>query len=101
ATFVALAPVAVGAPELIVTAIADALGVSFQGSGELLEQLQRSLREKELLLVLDNFEHLVEHCDLLLELLREAPALKLLVTSREPLQLRGEWVVELDGLPVP
>jgi predicted ATPase len=59
------------------------------------------MREKEILLVLDNVEHLLEGVGLLPELLQHAPNLKLLVTSRERLQLQGEWVVDLQGLPVP
>jgi predicted ATPase/DNA-binding SARP family transcriptional activator len=62
-------------------------------------QLREHLRSRELLLVLDNLEHLLEATPLLAELLAHASGLKLLVTSRERLNLRGEWLLPLDGLP--
>jgi len=61
-------------------------------------QLREHLRSRELLLVLDNLEHLLGATPLLAELLAHAPGLKLLVTSRERLNLRGEWVLPLEGL---
>ncbi|HLL01036.1 MAG TPA: tetratricopeptide repeat protein [Myxococcaceae bacterium] len=61
-------------------------------------QLREHLRSRELLLVLDNLEHLLEATPLLAELLAHAPGLKLLVTSRERLNLRGEWLLPLEGL---
>jgi predicted ATPase/DNA-binding SARP family transcriptional activator len=62
-------------------------------------QLREHLRARDMLLVLDNLEHLLEATPLLADLLAHAPALKLLVTSRERLNLRGEWLLSLDGLP--
>ena len=62
-------------------------------------QLREHLRSRDVLLVLDNLEHLLPAVPLLAELLAHAPGLKLLVTSRERLNLRGEWVLPLDGLP--
>ena len=59
------------------------------------------LRQKQMLLVLDNFEHLVEAAGLLVELLNAAPGVRLLVTSRERLNLREEWVWEVGGLAYP
>jgi predicted ATPase len=59
------------------------------------------LRRKEMLLVLDNFEHLIEGTGLLAELLNAAPGVRLLVTSRERLNLREEWIREVDGLAYP
>ena len=56
-------------------------------------QLREHLRSRELLLVLDNLEHLLGATPLLAELLAHAPGLKLLVTSRERLNLRGEWLL--------
>ncbi len=69
--------------------------------GGRVEQLRDYLRDKALLLVLDNFEQLVDACDLLVEILRQAPAVQLLVTSRRPLNLHEEWLFDLDGLPWP
>lgn len=97
--FVALA--ALTAPAFIVPAIANALGFAFAGASEPKRQLLNYLRAQQLLLVLDNIEHLLEGVELLSELLTHAPALKLLVTSRERLNLQGEWVFDLQGLPVP
>ena len=59
------------------------------------------LREKDLLLVLDNFEHLTDQAGRLSPLLEAAPGLQILVTSRERLRLREEWVYTLDGLSFP
>ncbi len=66
-----------------------------------LAQLVDYLREKRLLLILDNMEQLLEGVWLPAELLRAAPGLKLLVTSRERLAIPGERVLELDGLAWP
>ena len=87
--------------QFVVPAIADALGFTFSGPAEPQTQLLHYLRERYLLLVLDNFEHLLEAGPVLAEIQRQAPRLKLLVTSRERLHLHGEWVFEIEGLPVP
>jgi len=97
--FVSLA--ALSSVSLIVHAIADALGFSFRDSGEPKTQLIDYLREKNILLVLDNFEHLLDGVDLLMEVIRFAPKVKLLCTSREQLNVQGEWVFEVRGLPIP
>jgi predicted ATPase/transcriptional regulator with XRE-family HTH domain len=97
--FVALAPVA--GPDVIAPAIADALGFNFYGPTTPGAQLIDFLSEKALLLLLDNFEHLLDGAPFLVELLQRAPRLKLIVTSRERLNLQGEWVMELQGLPLP
>ena len=93
--------VSASSPEFIVPAVADALGFTFSGPVDLKMQLLNYLREKCLLLVLDNLEHLLEGSELLAELLQQAPGVKLLVTSREQLNLQGEWLFDLHGLPVP
>jgi predicted ATPase len=97
--YVALA--ALNSPEYIVSAIANALSFTFAGATEPKTQLLNHLRDKQVLLVLDNMEHLPDGVGLLTEMLQVAPALKLLVTSRERLNLQGEWVFDLQGLPVP
>jgi predicted ATPase/transcriptional regulator with XRE-family HTH domain len=100
---VPLAPVTT--TDFIMPLIADALGFVFQSAspGDPKAQLFGYLKEKQLLLLLDNFEHLVAESgvDLLPELLAIAPQVKLLVTSRESLGLQSEWIVEVHGLPVP
>jgi len=87
--------------QFIVPAVADALGFMFCGPVDPKVQLLNYLREKSLLLVLDNLEHLLEGGELLAELLQQAPGVRLLVTSRERLNLQGEWLFDLQGLPVP
>jgi predicted ATPase/DNA-binding SARP family transcriptional activator len=82
----------------IVSTIAGALDFSFFGSDEPKHQLLAYLRNKEMLLVLDNLEHLLENIGLVVEILEAAPNLKLLTTSREPLSLHAEWVYDLEGL---
>ena len=99
ACFVSL--VGTSASEFIVPAIADSVGFNFSGTTELKSQLFHFLREKHVLLVLDNLEHLLHGIELLDELLERAPHVKLVTTSREQLSLRTEWVFEVQGLPVP
>lgn len=100
---VSLAPVT--APALVAQAIGDALGVAFSGMGDLLAQLVSHLRDQRLLLILDNLEQLLDPPDVTLGvlelLLAQAPDVRVLATSRERLRFAGEWVFELDGLPVP
>jgi predicted ATPase/DNA-binding SARP family transcriptional activator len=102
AYFVGLAP---AGDEFLLTAIADALQFTFssgvQSEAERTTQLLDFLRGKELLLLLDNFEHLLSLTNLLVTLLDRAPRVQLLVTSREPLNLRAEWVLDITGLPFP
>ncbi len=64
-------------------------------------QLSDYLRDKRLLLVMDNWEHLLAGVGLVSELLGRSPGLSVLATSRRPLRLRGEQVIALSGLPVP
>lgn len=101
ACFVTLAPVE--SSRFLVPTIAGELDFSFfQREGvEPRQQLLDYLRGKEMLLVLDNFEHLLEGAGLLAELLTEAPRVKLLVTSRELLHLRGEFVFDVEGMRFP
>jgi predicted ATPase/Tfp pilus assembly protein PilF len=100
--------VSVNSVESIVPAIAEALGFSFSGPAALKEQLLQqmsSAMKQSALLVLDNLEHLIaqsaETIELVSELLARIPPLKILATSRERLNLHGEWMYELHGLPVP
>ena len=86
--------------EFIIPAIADALGFVFSGTLELKAQLFHFLKEKQTLLILDNLEHLLDGIELLDDLLQYAPKVKILATSREQLNLRAEWVFEVQGLPV-
>ena len=97
--FVPLAPLKT-ADELVPT-IAESLSLRLAGSDEPLQQLMRSLQQKELLLVMDNFEHLLAGVPLVSQLLQAAPKMKVLASSRERLQLAGERIFGLDGLVVP
>jgi predicted ATPase/class 3 adenylate cyclase len=97
--FVPLA--AVAAPEFLAPAIAEAIQFAVDGvhSGfSAQEQLLDYLSERSTLLVLDNFEHLVDAASLLGEVIERAPAVEVLVTSRERLDMQSEWVCEVEGL---
>jgi predicted ATPase/transcriptional regulator with XRE-family HTH domain len=98
--FVPLAPLT--SASYIIPAVAEALDFSFSGPADVQTQLMHFLRDKQLLLVLDSAEHLLAEgmAELLAELRTQAPAVTLLVTSREVLDLRAEWVFEVHGLPV-
>ena len=87
--------------DALATTMATALGIALAGPEAPTAQVQAYLREKALLLVVDNAEHLLAGAPFLADLLEAAPRLTLLVTSRVRLRLRGEWVVELAGLPFP
>lgn len=91
----------VSSAEFLAPAIAKALDFSFYDKSPQKQQLLNYLREKQLLLVIDNFEHLVEEAPFLVQISSQAPAVKLLVTSRERLNLRGEWVVQVGGMRFP
>ena len=81
-------------------ALASAIGFRFYGSRDPAEQLIDYLREKELLLCLDNFEHVLDGAALVSDILKAAPEVKAVVTSREPLRIAGEQVYPLEPLPV-
>jgi predicted ATPase/DNA-binding SARP family transcriptional activator/Tfp pilus assembly protein PilF len=99
AFFVPLATVT--SPEQLIFAVVNSLELSLAGAADPGAQLLDYLSSKEALLVLDNFEHLMEEIDLLLQILEQAPEVKIVVTSRERLNLQEEWVYALHGLPVP
>jgi predicted ATPase/DNA-binding CsgD family transcriptional regulator len=97
--FVELAPFIT--PQHVPLIIARALGLRESRRQQPLERLQNFLREKQLLLVLDNFEQVLPAAPLLPELLAACPQLKLLVTSRAVLRVRGEYELLVPPLPVP
>jgi predicted ATPase/DNA-binding SARP family transcriptional activator len=96
--FVSLAPLR--QPELLPATILGALGVKESASETAVESLKRVFRSRSALLVLDNFEHLLETAPLLVELLSDCPPLKVLVTSRASLHLSGEHEYPLEPLPL-
>jgi predicted ATPase/DNA-binding SARP family transcriptional activator len=89
------------AADLVVADLARALGVSLAVPRDPLELLADHLTGRELLLVLDNLEQLGDAAGVLAELLRRAPGVQMLVTSRRRLGLGVEWLVEVPGLPYP
>ena len=97
--FVDLAPLQ--EPSLVVPAVAAALELTDQGSISLIEAVRRRLSTRQLLLVLDNFEHLLPAAPLVSELLQAAPEVQALVTSRAALRLHGEREYPLSPLPTP
>ena len=97
--FIDLAPV--NAPEEIAGAILRSLGLPPAGPETATSQLLAELEPRQTLLVLDNFEHLLAGAELLPPLLRGAPGLKVLVTSRARLHLAEEWLLPLGGLATP
>jgi predicted ATPase len=95
-----LAPLA--APHLVSNAAARALGLAPAPDQPVEEMLARHLRPQQMLLLLDNCEHLAQPvADLIAPLLAACPAVQVLATSRAPLHLRGEHELSLDPLPVP
>ncbi|RPI24995.1 MAG: tetratricopeptide repeat protein, partial [Chloroflexota bacterium] len=104
--FVSLAPLY--STDSLLLAIADTIGFTFYGRsarGETVQdpklQLLEYLREKKMLLVMDNFEHLLDSAELLAKIAAAAPMVKFLVTSRERLNLPGEWVLDIQGMSYP
>jgi predicted ATPase/DNA-binding CsgD family transcriptional regulator len=97
--FVALAPLT--DPELVVSTIAQALGVREHGSRPLLDSLKDHLFDKQLLLLLDNFEQIISAAPVIIELLSSVPRLKVLVTSRASLHLSGEHEFVAPPLSLP
>lgn len=98
--FVALETADTGDP--LVPIIAQAVQLSFDAQDDPRQQLRNFLRGRSLLLVLDNMEHLLPQAgEFLQDMLTVAPRLRVLVTSRERLNLRSEWVLSLPGLDVP
>jgi predicted ATPase/class 3 adenylate cyclase len=99
AFFVALA--AITEPAFVTSAIAEPLGVAETGDQPLEESLKEFLRNKELLLLLDNFEQVVEAAPLVGELLATCAALKVLATSRSVLRVYGEREFPVPPLTLP
>ncbi|MDQ4078654.1 MAG: tetratricopeptide repeat protein [Chloroflexota bacterium] len=97
--FVALA--ALNDPTLVIPTIAETLQVQESGAVSLFETLKSYLRDKQVLLLLDNFERVVEAAPVVAELLLACPGLKLLITSREVLRLREERDFPLLPLALP
>jgi predicted ATPase/DNA-binding XRE family transcriptional regulator len=99
AVFVDLAPI--NDPDLVATSIVRALGLRDAGDGLPADLLADALRDKQLLLVLDNFEHVITARSTVGNLISGCPRLKVLVTSRTPLHLQGEQEYPVPPLATP
>ena len=86
---------------LVPTAIGQALGLDVRDHAEAVVALRVFLKDKHLLLLLDNFEHVLFAAPLVIDLLHSAPQLKVLVTSRESLSVTGEYEFPVPPLDVP
>lgn len=98
-TFVALA--SLSDPELVVTTAAKSLGLREAEGQTQREALHAHLREKQFLLVVDNFEHVLEAAPEIAALIESCPHLTVLVTSRAPLRIRGEQEYPVPPLKLP
>jgi predicted ATPase len=96
---IALAPLL--SDQLMVGSIASAIKFFFYGAEDPKTQLLNHLKEKHMLLVMDNFEHIIEGSEFVEQMLKAAPRLKIIVTSRESLRIEGEKVLEVKGLRYP
>jgi len=102
ASGVCVVPLAgVASPEYLLSTLAERLKLQLYGSADQKAQVLEYLREKRQLLVLDNCEHLLDGIEVLDEILAVAPGVKILATSRERLNLQGEWLLPVQGLPFP
>jgi predicted ATPase len=97
--FVDLAPIRDS--ELVATTIAQVLGIGESGGQPLLDTLKNALHHKHLLLLLDNFEQIIDAAPLVGDLLSASPGLKALVTSREALRVYGEQEYAVPPLTLP
>ncbi len=98
--FVELAPLGQG--EYIPTTVASALGIKLPSEGDLVEHLAGAFKGKELLLVFDNCEHLIEQAAYVIStILRAAPKVKVLVSSRQAVGVAGESTYHVPSLDIP
>ncbi len=88
-------------PRLVPDAIASALDLVVQGREQSLDALRRRLSDRNMLIVLDNFEQVLDAAPVIADLLQRAPHLHVLVTSRVALRVRGEQEWRVDALEVP
>ena len=92
----------------LTSAVSQALGISLQARSDPRRELIQHLQNQDLLIILDNFEHLLEKTEgeilpaalsFIVDILTAVPGVSILATSREPLGIQPEWVYPLDGLP--
>ncbi len=92
---------AVPSLEAMTTAVAQALAFDFHAGEDLQAQLGHYLRNKEALLILDNLEHLTSGGELIVDLLRRAPDVHVLITTQKRLNVPGEWLFDVAALDYP
>jgi predicted ATPase/DNA-binding CsgD family transcriptional regulator len=97
--FVPLAPI--GSVEHLIQTIAEAMDYPLATHEDPQHQLLRYLRKRQVLLVMDNYEHLLDGVGIVSEILRAAPAVKVLATSREKLNLQSETNLNVGGMSLP
>ena len=99
AAFVPLAPIR--DPAFVCSALAQAVGVQLSDSELVEKQLVDHLRAKHVLLVVDNFEHVLDAASVLAQILTSCPRIKLLISSRAALKIQGEHRIDLGPLDIP
>jgi predicted ATPase/DNA-binding SARP family transcriptional activator len=97
--FISLAPLQ--SPELIPAAVLSGLGIGPDPKIAPLEKLLKHLRDKEMLLILDSFEHLIQGAQTIAAILRQAPEVTILVSSQARLNLHNEYVYRVEGFSPP
>ncbi len=97
--FVPLAELESG--DSVAAAVAEAISFTLEGDTDPVIQLQQRLSDCEMLLILDNYEQLTDQADLPARLLEASLDLRIIITSRERLRLRTEWVFEVPGMEIP
>lgn len=97
--FVPLAPLS--SADHLLSTVAEAVKFQFYGDGEPRDQLLNYFREKTLLLVMDNFEHILDGATLVADIMQRAPQVKVIVTSRERLNITGETLFAIGGMDFP
>jgi predicted ATPase/class 3 adenylate cyclase len=97
--FVELAPIT--DPRLVPSTIADSVGARAEGARSVLDTLRDHLRDREMLLIVDNFEQVLESSFVVGDLLAAAPGMRILATSREPLHLTGEQELTVPPMDLP
>jgi serine/threonine protein kinase/tetratricopeptide (TPR) repeat protein len=97
--YVPLAPISDSS--FLPTTIAEHIRFTFSGAADPKTELLDFLREKHMLLILDNFEHLIDSAGIVSDILSAAPQVKVIVSSRERLRLRGEKVFDVQGMVTP
>jgi predicted ATPase/class 3 adenylate cyclase len=89
-------------PQLVAQAVASVLGVKEEAGRPVIEALVKFVRDRQLLIILDNCEHVVRACaELAKQLLQAGPRLKVLASSRDPLQIAGETAYQVPTLSAP